>query len=79
MCLEIYELDSACFLTSPELTWQAALKTTKTKSDLLTDIKMVLMIEKNIKVSMCHAIHRCAKDKVWKNNIEKVESCFKLA
>ena len=28
-CLEIYELDSARFLTAPGLAWQAALKKTK--------------------------------------------------
>ena len=33
MCLEIYELDSARFLTAPGLAWQAGLtKTSKTRS-----------------------------------------------
>ena len=40
MCLKIYELDSAKFLSGPGLAWQAALKTTKVKLDLLTDINM---------------------------------------
>ena len=38
MCLEIYELDPAKFLSAPGLAWQAALKKTKVKLDLLTDI-----------------------------------------
>ena len=38
MCLEIYELDPAKFLPAPGLVWQAALKKTKVKLDLLTDI-----------------------------------------
>ena len=38
MCLEIYEIDSAIFLSAPALPWQAALKKTKVKLDLLTDI-----------------------------------------
>ena len=40
MCLEIYELDPAKFLPAPGLAWQAALKKTKVKLDLLTDIDM---------------------------------------
>ena len=40
MCLKIYELDSAKFLSGPGLAWQAVLKRTKVKLDLLTDINM---------------------------------------
>ena len=46
MCLEIYELDPAKFLSVPGLAWQAALKKTKLKLDLLTDIDMLLMVKK---------------------------------
>ena len=35
MCLKVYELDSACFLTTPGLAWQEALKMNKVKLDLL--------------------------------------------
>ena len=49
MCLEIYELDPAKFLSAPGLAWQAALKKTKVKLDLLTDIDMLLMVEKSIR------------------------------
>ena len=45
MCLEIYELDTAKFLSAPELAWQAALKKTKVKLDLLTNIDMILIVE----------------------------------
>ena len=38
ICLEIYELDQAKFLSAPGLTWQATLKKTKVKLDLLTDM-----------------------------------------
>ena len=31
MCLEIYGLDSAHFVSAPRLAWQAALKKTKVK------------------------------------------------
>ena len=57
MCLEIYELDPARFLTAPGLVWQAALKNTKVKLDLLSDIDMLLMVVKGIKGAICHAIH----------------------
>ena len=49
MCLEIYELDPAKKFSAPELAWQAALKKTKVKLDLLTDIDMLLMLEKDIR------------------------------
>ena len=35
MCVKIYELDPAKFLSAPGLAWQTALKKTKVKSDLL--------------------------------------------
>ena len=41
MCLKIYELDLAKFLSTPGLAWQAALENTKQKLDLLTDIDML--------------------------------------
>ena len=50
MCFEMYELDLADFLTTPRLAWQGALKKTKVKLDLLTDIDLLLMLEKGIKV-----------------------------
>ena len=61
MCLEIYELDPAKFLPAPGLAWQAALKKTKVKLDLLTDIEMSLMLEKCIKRGICHSTYRYAK------------------
>ena len=41
MCLKISHLDPAKFLPAPGLTWQAALKRTKVKLELLTDIDML--------------------------------------
>ena len=54
MCFEIYELDPAIKSSAPELAWQAALKNTKVKLDLLTDIDMLLMVEKSIRGKICH-------------------------
>ena len=60
-CIEIYELDPAHFLSAPGLAWQACLKKTGVKLELLTDIDMLLMVEKEIRGGMCKAIHRYAK------------------
>ena len=49
MCREIYELDPAKFLSAPVLAWQSALKKTKVKLDLFTDIDILLMVEKSIR------------------------------
>ena len=38
--------------------WKAALKMTKVKLDLLTNIDMLLLVEKGIRGRKCHAIHR---------------------
>ena len=61
MCLKIYHRDPAKYLLTPGLAWQAALKKTKVKLELLIDIDMLLMIEKGIRGGTCHAIHRYAK------------------
>ena len=57
MCLEIYELDPAKFISVPGLVWQAALKETKVKLNLLNDIDMLLMVEKGIRGGICHSIY----------------------
>ena len=41
ICLEIYDLDPARFLSVQKLVWQAALKKTKIKLELLTDADML--------------------------------------
>ena len=46
MCLKIFETDPVKFLSAPGLAWQTALKRTKVKLDLLTDINMLLIIKK---------------------------------
>ena len=54
-CLEIYELDPAHFLSAPGLVWQACLKNTELDLESLTNIDMLLMVEKGIKGGICHA------------------------
>ena len=60
-CIEIYELDPAHFLSASGLAWEACLKKTKIRLELLTYIDMLLMVEKGIRGGMCHAVHRYAK------------------
>ena len=61
MCIEIYEPDPAHFLSAPELAWQACLKKTEVELELITNVDMLLMIEKGIRGGICHAIDRYAK------------------
>ena len=61
MYLKLYELDPAKFRLGPGLTWQAALKRTKVKLDLLTDMDMLLTVEKGIRGGICHFIYWYAK------------------
>ena len=78
ICLEIYELDPAGFLTASGLTRQAALKIGKVKLDLLSDIDMLFMEEKGIRGGICHAIHGYAKanKKYMKDYNENNESSY---
>ena len=48
--IEIYKLDPAHFLSAPGLAWEASLKKTGVKLELLTDYDMLLMVEKGIRV-----------------------------
>ena len=57
MCIKIYELDPAKFLSTPGLPWQVILKKTKVKLDILTDINVLLTIEKGIKGGICHSVY----------------------
>ena len=77
MCIKVFELDPAHFLSPPGLAWQAFLKKIEVKLELLTDVDMLLMVEKGIRGGLCHAIYRYAKanNKYMKNyNKDKEES-----
>ena len=60
-CIKINELDPAHFLSAPGLAWLVCLKKPKVESELLTDIDMLLMIEKDIRGEKCHSVHRYAR------------------
>ena len=77
-CIEIHELDPAHFFSAPGLAWQACLKKIGVELELLTDINMLLMVEKRIRAGICHAIHRYAKafDKYMKNYDKNIISLY---
>ena len=71
-CIEVYELDPAHFLSAPRLAWQSCLKKTGIKLEFLTNVDMLLMIEKGIRGGICQAIHRYAKaNNKYMNNYGK--------
>ena len=55
--MKIYELDPTNFLSTPGLAWQACLKMTGIKLNLLTDVNMLLIVDKEMRGGMCHEIH----------------------
>ena len=57
----MYELDLVRFISAPGLAWKSALKNTEVGSELLADVDTLLMVEKEIRGGICHAIHRYAK------------------
>ena len=78
-CIEIYELDPAHFLLTPGLAWQACLKKTRVKLELLTDYDMLMMVEKGIRGGICQAIYRYAKANnkyMGKEYDENIESSY---
>ena len=69
MCLKIYELDPAKFLSAPGWARQAALKTTKA----------LLMVEKGIRGGICHSVYRYAKaNNKYMKNYDKNRHIFNI-
>ena len=77
-CIEIFELHPANFLSASGLAWQTCLKKTEVKLELLTNIDMLLMVEKRIRGGIYHAIHRYAKanNKSMKNYHKNITSSY---
>ena len=76
--IKIYELYPSRFLSAPRLSWQVCLKKAEVEFELLTNIDMLLMVEKGIRYGICHAIHRYAKanDKYMKNYDKNMKSSY---
>ena len=43
------------------MAWQACLKKTEVRLELLTDVNILLLVEKGTRGGICHTIHRYAK------------------
>ena len=68
-CLEYYKLDPCHYFTSPGLSWDAMLKMTDIKLELMTDIDMFQFIEKGLRggISYIANRHRKANNKYMKD------------
>ncbi|XP_070522413.1 uncharacterized protein [Cardiocondyla obscurior] len=64
-CISSYKLDPAYYYTLPGFTWDAMLKHTDIKFELLTDVDMVMFIERGIRggLSQCSSRYACANNK----------------
>ena len=72
ICIKNYNLDPAHYYTAPDLAWDAALKVTEVKLELLSDIDMLLMVEKGIRggVSMISNRYGKANNKYMGNRFD---------
>ena len=77
-CIEIYGIDPSYFYSAPGLAWQACLKKTDVKLELLTDYDMLLMVEKGIRGGMCQSTHRYTKanNKYIKKYDKNIDSSY---
>ena len=60
-CLEYYKLDPCHYFTSPGLSWDAMLKMTDIKLELMTDIDMFQFIEKGLRGGISYIANRYGK------------------
>ena len=60
-CQQYYELDPAHYFTTPGLSWDAMLKMTKTKLELMSDVDMFLFIEKGMRGGISYIANRYGK------------------
>ena len=69
-CLEYYQLDPCHYFTSPGLSWDAMLKMTDIKLELMTDVDMFQFIEKGMRGGISYIANRYGKanNKYMKDN-----------
>ena len=77
-CLEYYKLDPCHYFTCPGLSWDAMLKMTDIKLELMTDIDMFQFIEKGLRGGISYIANRYSKanNKYMKKYDEKAPSKY---
>ena len=77
-CLKYYKLDPCHYFTSPGLSWDAMLKMTDIKLELMTDIEMFQFIEKGLRGGISYIANRYGKanNKYMKKYDEKAPSKY---
>ena len=77
-CLENYKLDPCHYFTSPGLSWDAMLKMTNIKLELMTDVDMFQFIEKGLRGGISYIANRYGKanNKYMKEYDEKGPSKY---
>ena len=77
-CLQYYKLDPCHYFTSPGLSWDAMLKMTDIKLELMTDIDMFQFIEKGMRGGISYIANRYgeANNKYMKEYDEKAPSKY---
>ena len=60
-CLEYYKLDPAHYFTSPGLSWDAMLKMTRVRLDLISDVDMYQFVEKGMRGGVSYIANRYSK------------------
>ena len=61
ICIRNYKLDPAHYFTAPGLAWDACLKMTGVRLELLTDVDMLLMVERGIRGGVSMVSKRFSK------------------
>ena len=77
-CLQYYKLDPCHYFTSPGLSWNAMLKMTNIKLELMTDVDMHQFIEKGMRGGVSYIANRYGKanNKYTKEYNEKAPSKY---
>ena len=77
-CMQYYKLDPCHYFTSPGLSWDAMLKMTNIKLELMTDIDMYQFIEKGMRGGVSYIVNRYgnANNKYMKEYDEKAPSKY---
>ncbi|XP_046811985.1 uncharacterized protein LOC111688865, partial [Lucilia cuprina] len=78
VCKSIYNLDPCHYYTAPGLSWDAMLKITNIKLDLLTDLEMIQFLNKGIRggIVQCSERHSVANNKYLSDYDDKLPSKY---